>query len=99
MLLTGCSRSYDAWFANPCPAELRVRTFYANRVTSDLQAGGLIAEARLAAESVTRVKDAFQDAAGFTWFIQVGDSAPTMVTRAEMPKWFVSIPASACSPS
>lgn len=99
MLLTGCSRSYNGWFANPCPVDLRVRTFYANGVASDLHAGELIAEASLAAETVTRVEDAFQDAAGFTWFVQVGDGAPKMVTRAEMPKWFFSIPASVCGPS
>lgn len=97
LLLAGCSRSHDAWFANPCPDVVTVRTFYVREVApDDLRPGELIRDASLAPQAVTQVKDAFQDAAGFSWFIQVGDQAPSLISKEQMPKWLVALPASAC---
>ena len=96
-LLGGCSYSHDGWFANPCPTELTVRTFYVQRDTSGTEkSDDMIAEARLTANAVTKVEDAFQDANGFVWFIEIVGGPTLRITKDEMPKWFVSLPAAAC---
>lgn len=99
LTLTACSYSYDAWFANPCGTSLEVRTYYAEQGADGAlhRSDELIASATLAANAVTNVEDAFQDAGGFTWFITIGDAAPMGVTKADMPHWVVSVPASACT--
>jgi len=56
----------------------------------------MIAEARLAANTVTKVEDAFQDANGFVWFIEIVGGPTFRITKDEMPKWLVSLPATAC---
>ena len=95
--LAGCSESHDAWFANPCDEPLVIRTFYAAAgADGPASAEDLIAEATLAANAVTKVEDAFQDAAGSTWFVEVDGAETFSVTTDEMPRWFVSLPADAC---
>jgi hypothetical protein len=97
LLTSGCSESYDAWFANPCAERLTVQTFYAKRGTNGpVSSDERIAEATLSPEAVTKVEDAFQDAAGFTWFLKVNELPALRLTREDMPKWFVSLPASVC---
>ncbi|HZX55247.1 MAG TPA: hypothetical protein VFE86_11230 [Ilumatobacteraceae bacterium] len=98
LVLSSCSSSYDGWFANPCAAPLVVRTFYAEHVNGVVQSSDdVIAEATLAPEAVTKVPNAFQDAAGFTWFLTIGHSEPIKLTKADMPHWVVALPASACA--
>ena len=96
--LTGCSKSHDAWFANPCPQSLSIRTLYVQRGTDATKASDeVIASATLEPTSVTKVEDAFQDASGFTWFVQV-DNGPTLrFQKDDMPEWFVALPASVCA--
>jgi hypothetical protein len=97
LLTSGCSRSYDAWFANPCAERLTVETFYAERGSNPTVASDeRIAKATLRAEGVTKVEDAFQDASGFTWFLKVNDLPAQRLSKEDMPKWFVSLPASVC---
>lgn len=45
---------------------------------------------------MTKVEEAFQDANGFTWFIEVDDGPTLRLHKDDMPEWFVSLPASAC---
>jgi hypothetical protein len=98
VLTSGCSKSYDAWFANPCAERLTVEVFYADRGTeTPAPSDERIAKATLRPEGVTKVEDAFQDANGFTWFLKVSDLPLKQVTKQDMPKWFVSLPASVCS--
>ncbi len=96
-LLGGCSYSHDAWFANPCSSELTVRTFFVERDTSGMEKSDeMIAEAALTANAVTKVEDAFQDANGFVWFIEIVGGPTVRISKDEMPKWFVSLPATVC---
>jgi hypothetical protein len=96
--LGACSKSYDAWFANPCPEELRIRTLYVVRDgTGSKPSDEVIARAVLRPKGVTKVEDAFQDANGFTWFVEVAGGPTLKVSKETMAKWRVSIPASACS--
>ncbi len=95
--LTGCSTSYDAWFANPCSYPVVVRTLYVERGTDASRASDeVIATASLRPEAVTKVEEAFQDANGFTWFVAVEGGPLLRVSKKEMPKWFVALPASVC---
>jgi hypothetical protein len=95
MLLTSCSSSHDGHFANPCDKPLTVRTYYVVRGTTD-KSDDLIAEAVVKPLTVTKVDDAFQDASGFTWWVEI-DGGPTFkVSKRTMPRWTVTIPASAC---
>lgn len=99
-LLGACSRSHDAWFANPCDQALTVRTFYVERGTSGMEkSDDQIAEATLRPSGITKVEDAFQDANGFVWFVEVVGGPTLRMTKADMPKWLVSLPATACSSS
>ena len=62
---------------------LVVRTFYAKQVNGVVQSSNdMIAEATLAPEAVTKVPKAFQDAAGFTWFVTIGNSEPIKLTQS-----------------
>jgi hypothetical protein len=93
-----CSRSYDGWFANPCAEDLKLEVLYADRDSrTPAPSEEVIGRATLAAEAVTKVDDAFQDANGFTWFLRVNDAEPFPMAKNDMPKWFVSLPASLCS--
>lgn len=48
---------------------------------------------------MTKVEDAFQDASGFTWFVEIVGGPTIRVTKKQMPKWFFSLPAMACGAS
>lgn len=97
-MLPGCTRAYDAWFANPCPHDLHIRTLYVVRGAPEPEpSDDVIAEATLRPEAVTKVEDAFIDANGFIWFIQVGDRPPQEISKRDMPEWFVALPSSVCS--
>jgi len=99
LLLAACSSSHDGWFANPCPNPLTIRTFYSDReIETPTKSDEMIAEATLRPNAVTKVEDAFQDANGFTWFIEVVGGPTIQRSKQEMPKWFVALPATVCAP-
>lgn len=96
--LASCTRAYDAWFANPCSHDLHIRTLYVVRGTAEPEpSDDVIAEATRRPEAVTKVEDAFIDANGFTWFVQVDDLPPREISKRDMPEWFVVMPSSVCS--
>jgi hypothetical protein len=94
LLFTACSHSYDAYFANPCGRPLTVRTYYVVRGTED-KSEDLIATALVNQLTVTKVKDAFQDANGFIWWVEV-EGQSFKVLKDTMPRWTFTIPATVC---
>jgi len=96
LVMTSCVAAHDGHFANPCEKPLRIRTYYVVRGTED-KGNELIAEATIKPLTVTKVDDAFVDANGFTWWVEVEGGPTFKVSKRTMPRWTVAIPASACS--
>lgn len=97
LVLSACSKSYDAWFVNPCGHPLTIKTFYVERGTDPpRKSADLIAQAVLPPGAVTKVKDAFQDANGFLWFIETEGGTTIERSKEQMPEWIVALPATAC---
>lgn len=99
MGLSACSSSYDGWFANPCPHPVEIRTLWPERDSDPVRASDdAMAQATLPAEKVTKVEDAYFDANGFTWFVEVEGAPLITVTDRQLKKVkrIVVIPASAC---
>lgn len=92
---TGCSRSYDAYFENPCDQPLTVHTYWVIRGTQE-KGDEVIARAVLRPLAVTKVERAFQNANGFTWWVQVLGETAFKVSDKTMPGWKVRIPISSC---
>jgi hypothetical protein len=96
-VLGACSYSHDAWFANPCGHALRIKTLYVVRDgTASKPSDQVIASAVLRPVAVTEVDEAFQDANGFAWFVQVAGRPTLRVEKRQMPRWLVALPASVC---
>ncbi|MFE6861605.1 hypothetical protein [Nocardia sp. NPDC057668] len=95
-LLTGCSHSHDGYFENPCDKPLTIHTFYYESGSTEAKTEDIIATAVIQPLAVIKVQRAFQDAAGFTWWVQVSGQPEFTVSKDAMPEWKVSIPVSAC---
>lgn len=89
--LSGCSKTYEADFVNPCRFPITISTHYAGGEDS------LIQRAVLPAETLTTVEDALQDAAGFEWKIRIKGSERELTLDSETDgRWLVVIPAAVC---
>ena len=64
-----------------------------------VKSDSMIAEATLAPSAVTKVEDAFQNANGFTWFVEVVGGPTMRLSKSQMPDWLVTVPSTACSES
>lgn len=95
LLFIGCTKSYDAWLVNPCDRELKVETFDV-RVDRASREEPLTRVA-LPAVSVTKVEDAFTDAAGRNWTIVVNGTKALAVDGDSWRNKTVVIPAVYCS--
>lgn len=90
---SGCTKAYDAWFANPCEHPVSVATFGQPEPSGDP-----IAEVDVPARSSVEVKTAFFNAAGYEWAIVVNDGEPVLVDweQFKRERGTVVIPASEC---
>lgn len=92
---TSCTKSIDIWLVNPCAKSLEIHTF-------DLppeRIGGEQPNKRISlpAVSVVKVQDAFTDAAGKDWSVQIVDPARTLAVDGDrLTHETLALPAEVC---
>lgn len=93
--LGSCSKSSDVWIANPCDVPLQVRTF---DIPPDKIEGEEPNEhAEIPALSVSKLDNAFSDAAGGEWSIQIVEPESVYaVSRDQLSNDTFVVPAETC---
>lgn len=95
LLLSGCTKSFDVYFANPCDRELSIETYSLppDRIEGEPES----ATGDVASLSVTKVDDAFFNAAGYAWSVVIeGFEDPIPIDGKKLKNDTIVLPAAVC---
>lgn len=95
LALTSCTKSFDVYFANPCPEEISVTTYSVppERIESEPPS----ASTAIPPRGITKVGNAFFDAYGYSWAMVVeGIDHPLPVDGKALINETIVIPSEAC---